>query len=95
MWRPLKGPLNDWPLGICDTRTVNKETDTMPGDIVYSEWATENLQVHYNDEQQWYYLPDQTGDELLIFKSAESSPDKSQGKRAVPPTTTRDAAHRV
>ncbi|KAI0483544.1 hypothetical protein F4859DRAFT_473227 [Xylaria cf. heliscus] len=77
-WRPLRGPSNDWPLGICDARTINNETDTMPGDIVYEQWATENLQVHYSDTQQWYYLPDQTENEVLIFKSAEASPDKSQ-----------------
>lgn len=53
----------------------------MPGDIVYPDWATENLQVHYNPNHKWYYLPDQTVDEVLIFKSAESSPSKCQGKR--------------
>ncbi|XDG08251.1 hypothetical protein ABKA04_007866 [Annulohypoxylon sp. FPYF3050] len=78
VWRPLKGPLNDWPLAICDARTVNYKNDTVPGDIVYTEWATENLQVHHNDKHQWYYLPDQTVDEVLIFKSAESLPDKIQ-----------------
>ncbi|KAI1456284.1 hypothetical protein F4805DRAFT_233817 [Annulohypoxylon moriforme] len=78
IWRPLRGPLNDWPLAICDSRTVNHETDTMPGDIVFTKWATENLQVHHSDKQKWYYLPDQTADEVLIFKSAESSPDKCQ-----------------
>ncbi|KAI0190347.1 hypothetical protein F4808DRAFT_453878 [Astrocystis sublimbata] len=77
-WRPLRGPSNDWPLGICDARTINHNTDTMPSDVVYEKWVTENLQVHFRDTQEWYYLPDQTEDEVLIFKSAEGSPDKSQ-----------------
>ncbi|KAK1775514.1 hypothetical protein QBC45DRAFT_421917 [Copromyces sp. CBS 386.78] len=77
-WRPLRGPLNDWPLAICDARTVDNEADLMPGDIVYPDWATENLQVHHNPNHKWYYLPDQTADEVLIFKSADSSPQKSQ-----------------
>ena len=67
----------------------------MPGDIVYTDWATENLQVHYNDRQQWYYLPDQTVDEVLIFKSAESSPDKSQGKWTLPPSGNEKGAYRT
>ncbi|KAH6624107.1 hypothetical protein B0J18DRAFT_427297 [Chaetomium sp. MPI-SDFR-AT-0129] len=77
-WNPLRGPLNDWPLAICDARTVNREVDLMPGDIVYTEWATENLQVHYSDKYKWYYLPDQMVNEVLIFKSGESSPAKAQ-----------------
>ncbi|KAM7183027.1 hypothetical protein V8F33_013855 [Rhypophila sp. PSN 637] len=77
-WKPLRGPINDWPLGICDASTVDHEHDTVPSDIVYEGWVTENMQVHYNPDQTWYYLPDHTIDEVLIFKSAESDPGKSQ-----------------
>jgi hypothetical protein len=48
---------------------------------VYTEWATENMQVHYSASHRWYYLPDQTVDEVLIFKSADSSPARVQGKQ--------------
>lgn len=78
-WRPLKGPLNDWPLGLCDARTVDVKSDTMPGDIVFREFATENLQVHYSPSHTWYWLPRQTVDEVLIFKSAESDATCTQG----------------
>ncbi|KAJ3541339.1 hypothetical protein NM208_g4656 [Fusarium decemcellulare] len=77
-WRPLRGPLNDWPLGLCDARSVDYAADTMPADIVYREWATENLQIHYNPRHKWYFLPDQTTDEVLLFKSAESCPESPQ-----------------
>ncbi|KAK8084483.1 hypothetical protein PG997_005754 [Apiospora hydei] len=78
-WRPIKGPLNDWPLGLCDTRTVDFQSDTMPGDIVFREFFTENIQVHYNSKQVWYWLPEQTVDEVLLFKSAESDANSAQG----------------
>lgn len=78
-WRPIRGPLNDWPLGLCDSRTIDVAVDAMPGDIVYKNFVTENLQVHYRSKQVWYYLSDQTVDEVIIFKSAESDPSKSQG----------------
>ncbi|KAK6855172.1 CmcJ-like methyltransferase [Apiospora arundinis] len=78
-WRPIRGPLNDWPLGLCDTRTVDFATDTMPGDIVFRKFVTENLQIHHNPRQAWYWLPGQTVDEVLIFKSAESDPARAQG----------------
>ncbi|KAK8045567.1 hypothetical protein PG993_005591 [Apiospora rasikravindrae] len=78
-WRPIKGPLNDWPLGLCDTRTVDFKTDTMPGDIVFRRFFTENIQVHHNFNHVWYWLPRQTVDEVLLFKSAESDPSCAQG----------------
>ncbi|OKL58530.1 hypothetical protein UA08_06367 [Talaromyces atroroseus] len=68
----LKGPLNDWPLGLCDARSVDFQNDTMPGDIVFDDFYTENLQVLYNPSYKWYYLPDQNTWEASIFKSADS-----------------------
>ncbi|KAG8667967.1 hypothetical protein FPOAC1_012809 [Fusarium poae] len=76
LWKPIKGPLNDWPLGLCDARSLDFETDTIPSDIVFDDFFTENLQVLYSSNLQWYYLPDQETWEALIFKSADS--EKSQ-----------------
>ncbi|KAK5995288.1 Fe(II)/2-oxoglutarate-dependent dioxygenase nvfI-like protein [Cladobotryum mycophilum] len=72
VWKPIKGPLNDWPLGLCDSRTVNFENDTIAGDIVFDEFVTENLQIFPSPNFQWYYLPDQNIWEALVFKSADS-----------------------
>ena len=72
VWKPLRGPLNDWPLGIWDAHSVNWRNDIMAGDVVYENFATENLQIMYNPDHKWYYLPDQTTSEALIFKSADS-----------------------
>jgi hypothetical protein len=72
LWKPIKGPLNDWPLGLCDARSLDFETDTIPSDIVFDDFFTENLQVLYSSNLQWYYLPDQETWEALIFKSADS-----------------------
>ncbi|KAF4992470.1 hypothetical protein FGRMN_7141 [Fusarium graminum] len=72
VWKPIKGPLNDWPLGLCDARSVDFNNDTIPSDIVFDDFFTENLQVLYNPAFEWYYLPDQQTWEALIFKSAES-----------------------
>lgn len=52
----------------------------MPGDIVYVDFVTENLQVQYNSSQAWYVLPNQEEDEVLLFKSAESEETASQGE---------------
>lgn len=72
VWHPLKGPLVDWPLAVCDAASVDFENDTMAGDVVERAKAFENTQVHFNPGQKWYYLKDQLSSELLIFKNADS-----------------------
>jgi hypothetical protein len=80
VWRPLRGPLNDWPLALCDAQSVDFRNDIMAGDIVYENFVTENLQVMHNPDQKWFYLPDQTTSEVLIFKSADSEHSDAPGK---------------
>lgn len=72
LWKPIKGPLNDWPLSLCDARTVDWRKDIVPGDVVFDDFVTENIKVYHNPAQKWYYLPDQQISEALIFKSSDS-----------------------
>lgn len=72
VWKPIKGPLNDWPLAVCDTRSVDFQKDTIAGDIVFDDFVTENLQVFPSPQFKWYYLPDHNTWEAIIFKSADS-----------------------
>ncbi|KAF2110705.1 hypothetical protein BDV96DRAFT_635312 [Lophiotrema nucula] len=51
-WKPLKGPLYDWLLALCDARTVDKEKDIVRGDIVFPTYIIENYQVHHNEGQK-------------------------------------------
>ncbi|CAD6593797.1 MAG: hypothetical protein ASARMPREDX12_007672 [Alectoria sarmentosa] len=34
MWKPLHGPVTDWPLGLCDVKSVNKDKDSVASDVV-------------------------------------------------------------
>ena len=58
---------------------------------------TENMQVHYDAAQKWYYLEDQEPSELLIFRQAESHPAGRVGKfdesGPNPPVSMNDAYH--
>jgi len=63
----------DWPLAVCDASTVDFANDTMASDFVDSWGYSENVQVHYNEAQKWYYLENQMPNELLVFKSADSA----------------------
>ncbi|UKZ96366.1 uncharacterized protein TrAFT101_011162 [Trichoderma asperellum] len=72
VWKPIKGPLDDWPLGLCDSRSVDFAKDTIAGDIVFDDFVTENLQIFPSPNFQWYYVPEQNTWEALMFKSADS-----------------------
>jgi len=55
---------------VCDSRTVNLVKDLVASDTVF---ANENMLVHYDENQQWFYISDQMPDELLLFRQADSS----------------------
>ncbi|KKK14831.1 hypothetical protein AOCH_003531 [Aspergillus ochraceoroseus] len=71
VWKPLRGPVKNWPLALCDAQTVD-ESDMIAFDEVYADDVLESYQVHYNPNQRWYYLSGQSTDEVLVFKSADS-----------------------
>ncbi|KAK3328635.1 hypothetical protein B0T19DRAFT_196139 [Cercophora scortea] len=79
IWKPIKGPLNDWPLGLCDARSMDFERDVVPSDVIFDNFVTENLQIFPSPSFEWYYLPDHQTWEALIFKSADSEPSGAVG----------------
>jgi hypothetical protein len=57
-------------------------------DEVYADDTLESYQVHYNENQRWYFLRDQNVSEYLIFKSADSHV-QGTGKSTSTPTFAR------
>ncbi|KAF7195963.1 Efflux pump radE [Pseudocercospora fuligena] len=72
LWKPLNGPLRDYPLAYCDASTVDPETDLMITDEVFPKMASEIYQVLYNPAHKWYWIPDQTETEIAIFAGYDS-----------------------
>lgn len=79
VWKPLRGPLNDWPLAVCDTKSVNASVDYEPTDLLFPQHVTENFQVHHSPNFKWYYLSDQTEDEMIVFKQSDTDKHSSPG----------------
>ena len=94
MWRPIRGPLRDAPLAVCDSRTVASD-DLVPSDLVYRERVGETYSVRYNPAHRWFYTPEMRRDEVLLLKIADTKTDISA--RFMPhtsftdPTTPADA----
>src|SRR5215472_16370752 len=63
LWRPIRGPLRDAPLAVCDSRTVDPQ-DLVPSDLVYRERVGETYSVKFNPAHRWYYAPEMRSDEV-------------------------------
>jgi hypothetical protein len=72
VWKPLKGPLHDWPLAFCDASVVVPDLDLESADLLYPDLATENFQVYYRNHYKWYYLGGQGVNEAIVFTQASN-----------------------
>src|SRR5271168_4985651 len=55
LWRPIRGPLRDAPLAICDAQTV-KFDELVGSDLVYPDRVGETYSVKYNPDHRWFYI---------------------------------------
>jgi hypothetical protein len=74
LWRPIRGPLLDSPLAVCDARTV-KPDELVGSDLVYPDRVGETYSVKYSPDHRWFYAPGMTVDEVLLLKCFDSSID--------------------
>ncbi|MGB6450562.1 MAG: CmcJ/NvfI family oxidoreductase [Steroidobacteraceae bacterium] len=80
IWRTFSPPPQDVPLAMCDARTVEPR-DLVPADAVFDvagqpEWSFEGLVVRHNPRHRWLYYSSMTRDEVIVFKTNDSSADE-------------------
>jgi hypothetical protein len=79
-WRVFSPPPQDWPLALCDFRSLRDDeglpnqlyfVDRVPDDpfaeVDESKMITSGSEFHFNPDHQWWYLPHMTRDEILFF----------------------------
>jgi len=74
LWRPIRGPLRDAPLAMCDGQTVVHD-DLVASDLIYPNRRGETYSVKYNPNHRWFYFPEMTADEALLLKCYDSTAD--------------------
>jgi hypothetical protein len=74
LWRPIRGPLRDAPLAMCDGQTVVHD-DLVASDLIYPNRRGETYSVKYNPNHRWFYFPEMTADEALLLKCYDSAAD--------------------
>ncbi|KAF4609912.1 hypothetical protein D9613_010243 [Agrocybe pediades] len=77
LWRPIAVPAYDWPLALCDYRSVKREQDTVPIKLIYPDFEGELLGVKYSPDYKWKYLDGMTPEEGVLIKCFDSIQDGS------------------
>lgn len=69
LWRPISHPAYDFPLAFCDFRSVNKDKDFTPMDLLYPQPPHgETMSVEYNPGHKWKYVRGMEPDEFVLIK---------------------------
>jgi len=74
LWRPIRGPLLDAPLAVCDAQSVDPR-DLIPSDLIYRERVGETYSVTYRPSHRWYYFSQMRVDEVILVKCYDSAMD--------------------
>jgi hypothetical protein len=74
VWRPIRHPVESFPLAICDARTLS------PADLVVSERryphrVGQTYAITYNPNHKWFWFPRMQREEAIVFKVFDSLKD--------------------
>ena len=73
-WRPtIDEPLRHMPLVLCDPNSIDSDDLISTGleGIAPNGAETYHIGLKFNAGQRWYYYPEMTADEVLVFKLFE------------------------
>jgi hypothetical protein len=80
MWRAVSPPPQDFPLAVCDARTVvpaDEVTVTaVTQEIGAGEIRHDTTAYRYSPDHRWHYFRDMTRDEVLVFKAHDTEPGR-------------------
>jgi hypothetical protein len=83
MWRAVSAPPQDFPLAVCDARTVSLQDEVTVTAITLEkdtgEITHDTTGYLYNPAHRWYYYRDMTPEEVLVFKAHDT--DRSRSSR--------------
>jgi hypothetical protein len=84
-WRVFSPPPQDWPLALCDARTVAQEdgapittyfVDELPEDpfglVDHLRPVGSSWRIRYDPVQEWWYFPGMIRDEVLLIKLGDT-----------------------
>ena len=81
VWRAISQPPQDVPLAVCDARSL-AAADFITADAIFDQNGTvafsfEALLLRHNPRQHWAFYSNMRPDEVLIFKTNDSDPERA------------------
>lgn len=82
-WRSMSGTLEQWPLTVCDARTIDeaaltqtrREAPVRPDPSFEYNRPSETRHAIFDPAHQWYWFPRMAADEVLLFKNYDTRTD--------------------
>jgi len=71
VWRPLVDPVQNFPLALCDVRSIDRE-DLIDAERRAPNHIGEIILATHNSKHRWYYFSEMRPDEVLLFKTFDS-----------------------
>jgi len=72
IWRPICHPAAHKPFAVSDWRSLDTQYDLVAVRPVYPDREGRTLEVRYNLNHHWYYLSNQTPEEVTLIKCYDS-----------------------
>ena len=74
VWRPIRGPVQDAPLAVCDAASMTQD-DFNETDLKYEDRTGEVYSVSHNPNHRWFYFPQMKRNEAMLLKCYDSATD--------------------
>jgi hypothetical protein len=74
VWRPIRLPVESFPLAICDARSVSFD-DLVISERRYPNRVGQTYAITYNPAHKWFWFPRMRREEAIVFKVFDSLND--------------------
>jgi hypothetical protein len=74
VWRPIRGPVEESPLAVCDARSIAPR-DWVASDLKYRDRTGEVFSITFSPNHRWFYFPRMQREEALLLKCYDSVDD--------------------
>ena len=75
VWRPIKHPVESFPLALCDARTISTD-DLIVSERRYQQRVGQTYAITYNPNHKWFWVPRMRREEAFVFKVFDSLKDR-------------------
>lgn len=77
VWRPIRGPVQENPLAVCDAQTI-AQGDLVIHNLIYRDRVGEVYSLAYNPAHRWFYFPQMQKNEVMLLKCYDSDEHRAR-----------------